>query len=147
MVGEAVPECLSDSEGAVCGVRHVKMRSGCARKMSRESLCKRPVGLPGINQALSGTGGRSWPKGWWSLLRRRRILDQGRLLPLGVPPEYRRLGLYPLMLDELRRRSPTRYRRLECSWVLEDNANINAPVAAAGAVHDKAYRLYQKALA
>ena len=42
------------------------------------------VVVPDINQALRGTGGRLWPKGWWRLLRRRRIIDQGRLLLLGV---------------------------------------------------------------
>ncbi len=104
------------------------------------------VAIPDINQALKGTSGRllsALPR----LLRRRRYIDQGRVLLLGIDPAYRHAGLYPLLLMALRdqtRGGP--YRRAEFSWILEDNRNINQPAEQAGAQRYKTYRIYQKAI-
>lgn len=105
------------------------------------------VAVPDINQALKGTGGRLFPLGALRLLFRSRIIDQARLLLLGVVAEYRQPGLYPLLLYELHRQlSAAKYRRVEFSWVLEDNRDINEPAAQAGACRYKTYRIYEKAL-
>jgi hypothetical protein len=71
-----------------------------------------------------------------------------RLLLLGILPEYRSIGLFPLLITEMRRSILTnpRYRRVEFSWVLEDNRDINQPVERLGARRYKTYRIYQKAL-
>src|SRR4030088_1397640 len=42
------------------------------------------IALPDINQVMKGTGGRLFPLGLIRLLARRRILDQGGVLLLGV---------------------------------------------------------------
>jgi GNAT superfamily N-acetyltransferase len=106
------------------------------------------VAVPDINQVLKTTGGVLSPRFLWRFLRRRRIIDQGRLLLLGVLPEFRNMGLYPVLVSELHRRAaPRSYRRVEFSWVLEDNDNINKPLAAAGVSRYKTYRLYEKDLA
>ncbi|HEY2906450.1 MAG TPA: hypothetical protein VGJ29_11175 [Vicinamibacterales bacterium] len=106
------------------------------------------VAIPDINQALKGTGGRLFPLGLVRLLGRKWIIDQARLLLLGVLPEYRAAGLYPLLVYELHRQArTTRYRHIEFSWVLEDNRDINQPAAQVGAVHYKTYRIYEKPLA
>ena len=106
------------------------------------------VAVPDLNQVLKGTDGRLFPKGLIRFLFRRRLIDQGRLLLLGVLPEYRRLGLPPLLVHELARRAAGRsYRRVEFSWVLEDNVDINQPAERAGARRYKTYRIYEKALA
>jgi GNAT superfamily N-acetyltransferase len=118
----------------------------CAEVDGRPIACA--LALPDINQALKGTDGRLFPLGLLRLLARSRIIDQARLLLLGVLPEARSLGLYPLLLSELHRQmAGTRYRRVEFSWVLEDNRDINQPAEMAGAVRYKTYRLYQKSLA
>jgi GNAT superfamily N-acetyltransferase len=105
------------------------------------------VGVPDINQVLKSTSGRLSLRLLWRFLRRRRIINQGRLLLLGVLPEFRNIGIYPLLLSELRRRAlPRNYRRVEFSWVLEDNDNINRPLMAAGVSRYKTYRLYEKQL-
>jgi len=105
------------------------------------------VALPDINQALKGTDGRLFPTGIVRLLRRNRYIDQIRLLLLGVLPEYRPRGLYPVLLAELHRQlRGTRYRRVEFSWVLEDNRDINQPAEFAGARCYKRYRIYEKRL-
>ena len=106
------------------------------------------VAVPDLNQVLKGTDGRLFPTGLLRFLRRGRLINQGRLLILGVLPEYQRLGLLPLMVVEMARRAADKqYRRVEFSWVLEDNVDINQPAEQAGARRYKTYRIYQKALA
>jgi hypothetical protein len=118
----------------------------CAEVDGRTVACA--IAIPDINQALKGTDGRLFPLGIIRLLRRKTIIDQVRLLLLGVLAEYRSIGLYPLLISELRRQlvPDTPYRRAEFSWVLEDNRDINQPVERLGARRYKTYRIYQKAL-
>lgn len=103
--------------------------------------------VPDLNQVLKGTDGRLLPWGLIRFLFRRRLIDQGRLFLLGVLPKYQGLGLLPLMVHELAQRASGRaYRRVEFSWVLEDNIDINQPAEQAGAKRYKTYRIFQKAL-
>jgi GNAT superfamily N-acetyltransferase len=117
----------------------------CAEIGGRMVACA--VAVPDINQALESTNGRLNVRTIWRLLRRSRHIDQARLLLLGVATEYRSHGLYPLMLFDLHRQMAPAYRRVEFSWVLEDNQNINRPAEEAGAKRYKTYRIYQKTLA
>jgi hypothetical protein len=118
----------------------------CAEIGGRPVACA--IAVPDVNQALKGTGGRLFPLGLVRLLASRFLVDQVRLLLLGVLAEYRGFALYPLMWYELHRQvaENTRYRWCECSWVLEDNDDVNQPLQLAGARRYKTYRLYQKAL-
>jgi hypothetical protein len=103
--------------------------------------------VPDINQALKGTNGRLFPSGLLRLLLRRRYIDQLRLLLLGVDAKYRAIGLYPLLLYALHQQlAGGPYRRVEFSWVLEDNRDINQPAEMAGARRYKTYRIYEKTL-
>ena len=105
------------------------------------------IAIPDINQALKGTSGRLLPTALFKLLFRARYIDQIRLLLLGVDRRYRTLGLYPLLLFELHRQvAGGPYKRIEFSWVLEDNRDINQPAEQAGARRYKTYRIYQKAI-
>jgi hypothetical protein len=118
----------------------------CAEIDGRAIACV--IAVPDVNQALKGTNGRLLPPTLFRLLFRRRYIDQLRLLLLGVLPEHRARGLYPLLLFELQRQvrgGP--YRRVEFSWVLEDNRDINQPAEQAGARRYKRYRIYEKTLA
>ena len=117
----------------------------CAEVDGRTVACA--IAIPDINQTLKGTDGRLFPLGLIRLLRRKTIIDQVRLLLLGVLAEYRAVGLYPMLICELKRQlAGTPYRRAELSWVLEDNRDINQPVERLGARRYKTYRIYQKAL-
>ena len=105
------------------------------------------VALPDVNQALRGTAGRLFPLGLIKLLLRNRFIDQGRLLLLGIDSAYRTTGLYPLLIVELHRMCARgQYKRVEFSWVLEDNRDINQPAEQVGARRYKTYRIYEKAL-
>lgn len=115
---------------------------------ARSRLVACAVALPDINQALKGTNGTLFPLGLIKLLGRRRYIDQARLLLLGIDPEYRTTGLYPLLIAELHRQSiGGPYKRVEFSWVLENNRDINQPAEEAGARRYKTYRIFQKAIA
>src|SRR5437667_1233736 len=104
----------------------------CAEIDGRAVACA--IALPDVNQALKGTDGRLAPQTLFRLLFRRRYIDQLRLLLLGVLPEFRAHGLYPLLVFELHRQVRSGpYRRMEFSWVLEDNRDINQPAEEAGA--------------
>jgi GNAT superfamily N-acetyltransferase len=105
------------------------------------------VALPDVNQVLKRMIGRLLPFGIFHFLRRRRIIDQTRLLLLGVLPEARRIGLYPLLMADSYRRAAARgYRQGEMSWTLEDNHAVNAGIEAIGGRRSKTYRLYEKAV-
>jgi len=111
----------------------------------------RPVGcvvtLPDVNQVLKRMNGRLFPFGLLHFLNRRTIIDRVRLVMLGVVEEYRRVGLYPLLIAEVYRRAVANgYRRGEASWTLEDNDAINAGIEAAGGRRSKTYRVYDKPL-
>jgi hypothetical protein len=117
----------------------------CAEVNGRAVACA--VAVPDINQALKGTNGRLFPAALLRLLLRRRYIDQLRLLLLGVDADYRAIGLYPLVLHALHQQlAGGPYRRVEFSWVLEDNRDINQPAEMAGARRYKTYRLYEKTL-
>jgi hypothetical protein len=103
------------------------------------------VALPDLNQVLKRMNGRLFPFGFVHFLRRVRIINQTRLLLLGVLPDVRRLGLYPLLMAESHRRAVARgYLRGEMSWTLEDNTLINAGIEALGGRRSKTYRVYEK---
>lgn len=105
------------------------------------------VAVPDINQALQGTNGRLFPRGLMRLLLRKRYISQVRLLLLGIDERHRGLGLFPLLMAEWHRHvQHTPYVRAEFSWVLEDNRDVNQAAAAAGAVHYKTYRIFEKRL-
>ena len=111
----------------------------------------RPVGcavaIPNLNQVLKRMGGRLLPFGLLHFLRRRSIINETRLLLLGVLPAMRRIGLYPLLVADVHARAVARgYTRGEMSWTLEDNDEINAGIVATGGRLYKTYRLYDKRL-
>jgi ribosomal protein S18 acetylase RimI-like enzyme len=105
------------------------------------------VAVPDVNQLLSGTRGRLGLRLIGRLLFGRRGTDRARLLLLGVLPQFRRMGLYPLLIAELAQRAiDAGIRHAEFSWVLEDNADINQVAVRIGAVKAKTYRLFEKSL-
>lgn len=103
--------------------------------------------LPDVNQVLKKARGRLFPSGLLAFLNRKRIVDQLRLVILGVAPEHRGKGLEAVIIDELYRYAMHKgYQRCECSWVLEDNKAIMRSLEAAGTELYKTYRIYQKSL-
>ena len=101
------------------------------------------IAIPDVNQVLKKMNGNLLPFGLWHFLRRKSIVDRARVILLGVLPEVRHLGLYPLLVADLFTRGAARgYRSAELSWTLEDNDEINVGIEAAGGRRTKVYRLF-----
>lgn len=105
------------------------------------------VALPDLApllRRLRGRLGLSALWHWW--LSRGEIRGSYRLMLFGIRPAYRLLGLPLLLLDcllEKARRHPE-FRRLEGSWVLEDNTAINDLIEDFSGRITKRYRLYRR---
>ena len=74
-------------------------------------------------------------------------IHQGRVLTLGVLPEFQRTGaadlLYLALIKNARAKGVVSG---EASWILEDNALMRVPIERVGGEPYKTYRLYDKAI-
>jgi len=112
------------------------------------------VCLPNLNEAARDLGGRLLPFGWARLLWRLKVsgVESARVPLMGVR---RRVGggllgrVLPLFLIEALRREARAMglRRIEMSWVLEDNAPMRRLAEGFGARVYKTYRVYERDLA
>lgn len=108
------------------------------------------IALPDINRAqIKLRQGRLAPFGWWRLLRAARARRAGRVLLLGIRPEYQNSALGPMLYRELIHRSfgtDPRFELAESSWVLATNEPMNSALQSMGAQHYKTWRLYEQAV-
>ena len=111
------------------------------------------VALPNLYEAIRDFNGFIDPIKAVKLVWRLKVrgVTNGRIMLFGVKKKFRTRelhGLPFLLLDELyRAASKGRYRWCEESWVLENNARLNAIMPYWGAYVYKRYRIYQKELA
>lgn len=111
----------------------------------------RPVGflglLPDFNEVLRHMGGRLTPVSLAKALYYSRRISGLRLLLFGIKEEYRNKGVDALLLREgyagIRR---GRYRKVEFSWILEDNIPVQRIVDMVGGRLYKRYRIFEKSL-
>jgi len=92
--------------------------------------------------------GRLWP---WNIARLLLGLPKvlsGRIVLLGLRPEYRNRGFFPLFAFEVARRAEKiGAEGAEASWILEDNESLVAPLEAMNLEPYKRWRIYEKSLA
>jgi GNAT superfamily N-acetyltransferase len=105
------------------------------------------LGLPDVNVALAGLGGRLWPIGWLRLARRVPRVRSLRVMLIGVVPECAGRGIAARLSVEIRRAA----QRLgmhdsELSLVQSTNRRVTRVIAALEGAHTKTYRLYLKPL-
>jgi GNAT superfamily N-acetyltransferase len=122
--------------------------------MLMAEVAGRPAGLaitiPDFNQATRPLNGRlttfGLPLGLFRLWRNMRRIRAGRVLVLGVLPEFRGRGVTELLILRTREIGQRLgYVGAELGWTLEDNALINRPIQKAGAVPYKRFRIYHSA--
>ncbi|EIC83313.1 hypothetical protein [Serratia sp. M24T3] len=111
------------------------------------------VGLPNINEAITGLKGSLLPFGWAKLLWRLKVSGTrtARVPLMGVRQEHHfsRMGpiiallLIEALHDPFERR---KIEALEMSWILETNTGMRTILEKIGAVPYKRYRLYEKQL-
>ena len=101
------------------------------------------ITVPDVNQALGKINGRLDPLSiarlWWHF----RKIDEVRVLALGIRPEFRHLGIGPLLyLRSFEAAVKLGLKGGECSWTLETNDAINKAIENMGGERYKTYRFY-----
>ena len=111
------------------------------------------VCLPNVNEAIEGLDGKLLPLGWAKLLWRLKVkgVEGGRVVLMGIRKGVAggfRATLIPfLMIDAMAKGArKAGVKRVEMSWILEDNRPMRSIVEAVGATAYKTYRIYQKSL-
>ncbi len=106
-----------------------------------------PVGflgmMPDFNLVLRKMKGHINPCSILKALYYQRRIEDLRLLLLGVRPEYRIRGVDALLFRE-GFKGAKKYRRVEFSWILEDNLPVIRLVEMIGGRKYKVFRIYEK---
>jgi hypothetical protein len=112
------------------------------------------VMLPNVNEAIADLNGRLLPFGWLKLLWRLKVrYPQSARVPLmGVRQKFQRTRLGPglafAVIHAVRNASVARgVKRVEMSWILENNAGMRNIIETIGGRVSKRYRMYEKSLA
>ena len=110
------------------------------------------IALPNLNELIADFGGRLLPFNWLKLmLRLRRGATTARVPLMGIRRSVSGSlvgGLAPfLVIDALRKGLQAKgVRRVELSWILEDNRPMRHVIEALGGDPYKTYRVYEKTL-
>lgn len=109
--------------------------------------------LPNLNEAIADLNGRLFPFGWARLLWRLKVRSPqtGRIPLMGVRKKYQQTRLGPalafLSFKSLHEPAMNRgIKRVEMSWILEQNQAMRNIIEKVGGVVSKRYRMYRKAL-
>ncbi len=107
------------------------------------------VVLPNLNEAIKDLNGRLLPFGWLKIIWRMKVKrpETGRVLLMGVIKKYRdtlagAAITYGLFSDIQQAVRELGMKRLELSWILEDNMIMRRIIEALGGKVYKTYRIY-----
>ncbi|MBX2814134.1 MAG: N-acetyltransferase [Myxococcales bacterium] len=96
--------------------------------------------LPNANEKMPKNG-RLLPFNWLRLLNIKKTTS-GRLVSLGVVPEYRKRGLETILFAETFAEGQRRkWTRSEIGWTLEDNDLVNRAIESMDGTLDRRYRI------
>jgi hypothetical protein len=104
---------------------------------------------PDYNRALKANrNGRLFPLGALRILRGKHRIRTGRIMALGIKPQFRTGSILPLFMHEATRRavaygSPG----AEASWILEENQQMRQPLEHVGGRPYRRWRIYDRPLA
>jgi len=111
------------------------------------------IGLPNLNEAISGLKGKLVPFGWAKLLWRLKVkgVKTGRVPLMGVrrSAAHDMIGsLLPFLMIDMVRKEAVKmgFTHIELSWILEDNMPMRRMNESLGATAYKTYRIYEKAI-
>lgn len=100
--------------------------------------------LPDFNSVLKRLHGRLLPFGIFKALWYGRQIKDGRLLLLGIKEGFRKRGVDSLLFIEgLKGLKEKGYRRIEFSWILEDNYPVQRIIETLHGRLYKKYRIYE----
>lgn len=111
--------------------------------------------LPNLNEAIADLNGRLFPFNWAKLVWRLKVrkVQTGRTLLMGVSRSFAASGFVGgiapfLIIDKMRQRAQQiRLRKVELSWILENNLPMRRINESLGSDPYKTYRVYEKRLA
>lgn len=109
--------------------------------------------LPNLNEVIHDLNGALFPVGWLKILWRLKVKypQSGRILLMGVLSKYHESMLgaalaYRVIGDIQQAAIEYGIKKVELSWVLEDNAGMRNIIKDGGAREYKTYRIYSKEL-
>jgi GNAT superfamily N-acetyltransferase len=109
------------------------------------------VCLPNLNEAIAGLNGEILPFGWMKVLWRLKVagLKTGRVLLMGLRKRHQKSAIGTVLVYALLERLRVSMlraglRRIELSWVLEDNLPMRRVIEDVGAHVYKTYRIFEK---
>lgn len=109
------------------------------------------VALPNINEAIQGLDGKLFPLGWLKLLWRLKVRypTTARVPLMGVRRKFQNTRLGPSLafqvIDAVRKRlTSLGAKKIELSWILEDNAGMRNIIESIGGLAYKRYRVYER---
>ncbi|MFC1796553.1 N-acetyltransferase [Pseudomonadota bacterium] len=109
--------------------------------------------LPNLNEAIADLNGRLFPFGWARLLWRLKVRSPktGRIPLMGVRKKYQQTRLGPALafasFQSLHEPAMGRgMKKVEMSWILEQNKAMRNIIEKVGGVTSKKYRMYRKPL-
>ena len=108
------------------------------------------VALPDFNPLLKRLNGRIGLAAPWHFWKaRKEIRGNYRIILFGIRPEFRLMGLPLLLLDYMLEQAAAHpdFKRVEGSWVLEDNTAIDDLIEDFSGRITKRYRLYRRDIA
>jgi len=100
--------------------------------------------MPDYFQVIKRLNGRLFPLGWIKFLWYRRKINRVRAVTLGIKRQFHHTGIVPLFLYQAGltfKNFP--YRKLEFSWILEDNLPVLRLTELTHARLSKRYRIYE----
>ena len=112
------------------------------------------LGIANLDEAIRDLDGKLLPFGWAKLLWRLKVRrpTSGRVPLMGVKRRFRNdallgAGLALMAIDAMRENGKRLgIRTAELGWILEDNKPTINIIKAAGGVHYKTHRIYERAL-
>lgn len=99
------------------------------------------------NYIFKKINGRLFPFGFIKLFTEKKKIKWGRIITLGIIPEYQKRGLDAVFYWEIVNRAHAIGIDLgEASWILEDNEMMNRGAEVMNGVVYKKYRVYEKSI-
>lgn len=106
------------------------------------------VALPDYNQVLKQIpSGKLLPFGIFKFMRSSKYINRARVITLGIVEKYRNTGLASLLYYKMQEDLLNAgMKKIEMSWILEDNFKMRRPLERLGARAYKTYRIFEKEL-
>ena len=83
------------------------------------------ISMPSLSKAMQKAGGKIFPFGWWHINKAINNPEEADLVLTGVKPEYQKLGLVALLINELwETANSDNVKFVETTGMLENNSAI-----------------------